>query len=60
MNESERNLVIGLLEQSLDSIAMENVNHAEQLINRAIYWLSGMEDDDLEDEMDELAFGEDR
>lgn len=60
MNEAERQLVIGILEQSLDSIAMENFNHAEQLINRAIYWLSGIEDDSPEYDYDELAFGEDR
>lgn len=61
MNESERQLVIGIIEQALDSIAMENYNHSEQLLNRAIYWLSGMEDDSTEDyEYAELAFGEER
>jgi len=56
MTDSERLLVIGLLEDSLDKLAMDDSAAAEVLINRAVYWLQGMEEDDDYDSDKELEF----
>ncbi len=63
MTATERNAVISLLEEALDKLAMERYDSAETLINRALYWINGTDDDqfDLEDSWEELDFGrEDR
>ena len=61
MTSTERNAIIGLLEDALDKIAIENYNSAESLINRALYWLNGTDEDDMdEDEWDELDFERER
>lgn len=56
MTENERLLIIGLLEDSLDKLALEDCGSAEVLINRALYWLQGMEEDDNYDTDEELTF----
>ena len=61
MTPTERNAIIQLLEDALDKeaskIAIENYNSAESLINRALYWLNGTDEDDMgEDGWDELDF----
>jgi len=56
MTENERNLVIGLLEDSLDKLAMEDSAAAEVLVNRALYWLQGMEEDSDYDSDEDLNF----
>jgi hypothetical protein len=61
MTPTERNAIIGLLEDALDKIAIENYNSAESLINRALYWLNGTDEDDMdEDGWDELDFERER
>lgn len=61
MTSTERNAIIGLLEDALDKIAIENYNSAESLINRALYWLNGTDEDDMdEDGWDELDFERER
>ena len=61
MTPTERNAIIGLLEDALDKIAIENYNSAESLINRALYWLNGTDEDDMgEDGCDELDFERER
>jgi len=56
MTENERTLVIGLLEDSLDKLAMDDPAAAEVLINRAVYWLQGMEEDADYDDDKPLEF----
>lgn len=61
MTPTERNAIIGLLEYALDKIAIENYNSAESLINRALYWLNGTDEDGMdEDGWDELDFERER
>ena len=61
MTPTERNAIIGRLEDALDKIAIENYNSAESLINRALYWLNGTDEDDMdEDGWDELDFERER
>ena len=61
MTPTERNAIIGLLEDALDKIAIENYNSAESLNNRALYWLNGTDEDDMdEDGWDELDFERER
>ena len=61
MTPTERNAIIGLLEDALDKIAIENYNSAESLINRALYWLNGTDEDDMdEDGWDDLDFERER
>ncbi len=57
MTNSEQQLVIGLIEDALDKLAMEDCAGAEVLMNRALYWLQGMEGDtDFDDPQLELEF----
>lgn len=56
MTENERVLIIGLLEDCLDKLAMDDSAAAEVLVNRALYWLQGMEEDDDYETDDPLEF----
>ena len=57
MTQTERNAIASLLEDALDKIAMERYTAAEQLINRALYWVNGPDDDLLDDsDYEEMDF----
>lgn len=60
MTQIERDAIASLLEEALDKMAMERYDSAESLINRALYWVNGPDDDLGDDDYDELDFENER
>lgn len=60
MTQTERDAIASLLEEALDKIAMERYSSAESLINRALYWAYGPDDELGDDDYDELDFENER